>query len=66
MNEVHPGESPAVYVDVDEIEPYLQKVKVLGGGVAVPKTEIPTLGWYAHLTDPDGNIIGLFQGIENR
>ena len=59
---VKPGESPSVYVDVEEIEPYLERAKELGGGVAVPKTEIPTIGWYAHLTDPDGNIVGLFQG----
>ena len=59
--EVKPGQSPTVYILVDEIEPYLKKVKDLGGKVAVPKKEIPTYGWFAHLTDPDGNIVGLFQ-----
>lgn len=62
--EVKAGESPVVYVEVEEIKPYLTKSKKLGGGVAVPKTEIPTLGWFAHLTDPDGNIVGLFQERE--
>lgn len=61
VEKVKPGESPVVYVEVDEIEPYLEKAGALGGGVAVPKTEIPGLGWYAHLTDPDGSIVGLFQ-----
>jgi len=56
-----PGESPSIYVHVDEIEPYLGKAKELGGGVAVPKSEIPGIGWFALLTDPDGNIVGLFQ-----
>jgi len=60
--EVKPGESPSVYIEVDEIDPYLQRAKDLGGDVAVPKTEIPTMGWYAHLKDPDGNVVGLFQG----
>lgn len=64
VEEVKPGESPSVYIDVEEIEPYLEKVKDLGGGVAVPKTEIPGAGWFAHLTDPDGNIVGLFKGRE--
>ena len=41
VDEVRPGESPRVYVEVEEIEPYLEKAKQLGGGVAVPKTEIP-------------------------
>lgn len=61
-DKVRPGQSPTVYVEVQEIEPYLKKAKEHGGGVAVPKTEIPTMGWFAHLTDPDGNIVGIFQG----
>lgn len=60
--EVKPGRSPTVYVRVEEIEPYLEQAEALGGSVKVPKTEIPTVGWYAHLGDPDGNIVGLFQG----
>jgi len=64
--EVKPGASPVVYVEVDEIEPYLSKSKALDGGATVPKTEIPTLGWFAHLTDPDGNIVGLFQAKEKK
>jgi predicted enzyme related to lactoylglutathione lyase len=66
VDEVHPGESPSVYIDVDEIEPYLEKANELGGGVAIPKTEIPKVGWFAHLTDPDGNIVGLVQGEEQK
>ncbi len=62
VDEVHPGESPSVYIEVGEIEPYLQRARELGGSVAVPKTEIPNVGWFAHLKDPDGNIVGLFQG----
>lgn len=61
-DEVKSGESPLVYIEVEEIEPYLERAKGLGGRVAVPKTEIPTVGWFAHLTDPDGNVVGLFQG----
>lgn len=61
VDEVHPGESPSVYVGVDEIEPYLERAKKLGGGVGVPKKEIPNVGWWALISDPDGNPIGLFQ-----
>lgn len=64
VDEVKPGESPVIYIEVDEIEPYIEKAKRLGGEVAVPKTEIPTVGWYALLKDPDNNIIGLFQGLK--
>lgn len=62
VEKVEPGQTPLVYVEVEEIEPYLEKAKQLGGGVAVPKTEIPKVGWFAHLTDPDGGVVGLFKG----
>lgn len=58
---VKTGESPSVYILVDEINVYEEKVKQTGGNVIVPKSEIPTIGWFAHVSDPDGNVIGLFQ-----
>ncbi|HUT15621.1 MAG TPA: VOC family protein [Anaerolineae bacterium] len=60
VDDVQPGASPVVYVEVDEIEDYLRRTKELGGVVAIEKTEIPTLGWYALIKDPDGNTIGLY------
>jgi predicted enzyme related to lactoylglutathione lyase len=62
VDKVDPGNSPVVYVEVDDIESTLGRVEELGGGIAQPKTEIPDMGWYAHFTDPDGNVIGLYQG----
>ncbi len=62
VDKVEPGNSTVVYVEVDDIESTLKHVEELGGSVAQPKTEIPDMGWYAHLTDPDGNVIGLYQG----
>lgn len=62
VEKVKAGESPYVYILVDEIEPYLNKARELGGSVAVPSTEIPNVGWFAHIKDPDGNIFGLFKG----
>jgi predicted enzyme related to lactoylglutathione lyase len=63
VDSVSAGKSPYIYIEVDEIEPYLDKVKELGGSVDKDKSEIPTVGWYAHLLDPDGNIIGIFQEL---
>ncbi|MFQ5608358.1 MAG: VOC family protein [Candidatus Zixiibacteriota bacterium] len=50
----------AVYVQVDDIDAYLAKAEELGGKKMVPKTEIPGMGWFAWLTDPEGNIVGLW------
>jgi predicted enzyme related to lactoylglutathione lyase len=58
--EVTPGNSPTVYVEVEAIEPCLEQAPELGGAVVAEKREIPDFGWYAHIADPDGNVIGLF------
>ncbi len=60
VDSVTPGKSPYIYIEVEDIEPYLEKAKELGGGIDTPKKEIPKVGWFAHITDPDENIIGLF------
>ncbi len=64
VDKVEPGASPSVYVDVDKIESYLDKATELGAEIAVPKTPIPNVGWFAHIRDLDGNIYGIVQGEE--
>ncbi len=59
--QVKVGTSPVVYVAVQSIGPCLEQAVELGGGVAMSRSEIPDVGWYAHITDPDGNVIGLFE-----
>jgi predicted enzyme related to lactoylglutathione lyase len=61
VDKVEPGNTPAVYVEVDSIEPCLQMARELGGAVVLPRTAVSTIGYMAHLTDPDGGIVGLFE-----
>lgn len=49
-----------VYLGVDNIDAALKKVEALGGQIVLPKTEIPSVGWYAFFKDPAGNRMGLF------
>ena len=42
----------------------IEKVKELDGAIDSPKKEIPKVGWFAHITDLDGNIIGLFEDLK--
>jgi len=49
-----------VYVQVEDIQPYLDKAKALGGKTLIPPVPIPT-GKFAWIADPDGNLIGLLQ-----
>ena len=53
-----------VYIDSDDIEADLKKVKALGGTVLTEKTEIPQTGWFATFKDPTGNLVALFTGMK--
>jgi predicted enzyme related to lactoylglutathione lyase len=48
------------YVQVDNVQAYLDKAGSLGGKTLVPPVEIPT-GTFAWLEDLDGNTIGLWK-----
>lgn len=48
-----------VYVEVDSIQPFLDKAKNLGGKVVMERTVLPGMVTMAQFEDPDGNVIGL-------
>ncbi len=49
-----------VYLDTDEIDASIRKVRE-SGGRADEKQAIPGQGWFAGCTDTEGNPISLFQ-----
>ena len=53
---------PRSYVEVDSIDDTVAAVADVGGAVVVGKTEITPTSWWALVTDPDGNAIGLYEG----
>ena len=55
------GDSTVFHINVNDIEDLLNKTEVCGGSVKHNKTTIPAMGWYALISDPDGNTIGLYQ-----
>jgi uncharacterized protein len=52
---------PINYVNVESVDDYVARAKGLGATVAMDKMPIPGMGWFAHLTDPDGNAFGVYQ-----
>jgi uncharacterized protein len=48
------------YVEVEDVQAYLDKAAALGGKTLVPPIRIPT-GTFAWLSDLDGNVIGLLK-----
>lgn len=63
QEEVTPARPCTVFVKVDSINESVQTAIGLGGTLAVVKTAIPGYGWYAQLTDLDGNLVGLFEAL---
>jgi predicted enzyme related to lactoylglutathione lyase len=47
------------YVEVDDLQPYLDKAEQLGGRTVVPITEIPNMVTFAQIADPEGNVVGI-------
>jgi hypothetical protein len=48
------------YIGVDDVDAAVAKVEANGGSVVVPKTDIG-FGWYAAVTDTEGNELGLYR-----
>src|SRR5437016_1493803 len=59
-----PGYKPGAwvnYVNVDSIDASVEKAQKLGAKVTKPKSPVPGMGWFAMLTDPQGNAFAMFQ-----
>ncbi len=50
-----------IYVRVDDLAAYLERVERLGGRTVLPPTALPgDLGSFAVFADPDGQLVGLW------
>ena len=56
-----PHETPVIVIGVSSVDEYLKKVEKMGGKVVLPKMSVGDFGLYARISDPEGNIIGLWQ-----
>ena len=61
VDKVLSGDTTVFHVNVSNIDEMLITAEKNGGSIKRGKTVIPAMGWYALLTDPDGNTIGLYQ-----
>lgn len=51
------------YVEVDDVQAYLDKAVSLGGTVVAPKMDVPDGPTIALFADPEGHVIGIAQGM---
>ncbi len=57
------GDSYLIYILVDEIEPYLERIPQLGGKCADEIEVVSETVQYVRLYDPDGNRLALLRDI---
>jgi len=52
---------PVIVIDVDDIDAKLVKIEETGGATVVGKTAVGDMGFAAYFTDPEGNVMGLWE-----
>jgi predicted enzyme related to lactoylglutathione lyase len=59
------GEPPhnycVVYALVEDLAASIKQAEKLGGSCMIPPTEVPGMGHFAWLKDPEGNLLGLWK-----
>ena len=65
MRRRDPGHGPINYFGVEDVDAYAKKVVKLGGKVVLSKTEVPDMGWFAWVTDTEGNTFALWSSVAN-
>ena len=64
MQSETPGSGLVVYLNTDDIDATVAKVRELGG-TADDKKPVPNYGWFAACKDTEGNSFSLWQSDEN-
>lgn len=54
--------SPVVTIDVADIDDAIVEVEKNGGKALGKKMKVGDTGWSAYFKDPEGNVVGLWQG----
>jgi predicted enzyme related to lactoylglutathione lyase len=52
-------------IGVESVDSAVTAVQGAGGKLIMPKTAIPTVGYFAYCQDPEGNLFGVMQADKN-
>ncbi len=59
------GPYPVLVIGVSSVDEHIKKIEDAGGKVVMPKMNVGEMGIYARVSDPEGNIIGIWESKEN-
>lgn len=61
MPRMYPAQQPVNYIAVEDVNQAVAKAEKLGAKVMMGKTPVPGMGWFAQLTDPEGNVLAVWE-----
>jgi uncharacterized protein len=61
MRRMYPNQTPVNYINVESIEDAVSRAERLGARVLMGKTPVPGMGWFAQLTDTEGNLFAVWE-----
>ncbi len=61
MQRQAPGAGITVYINVESVDEYVKKIQSLGGTVVMPKTAVPTMGYFAIFLDTENNALAIWE-----
>jgi predicted enzyme related to lactoylglutathione lyase len=61
-----PLKNPLVYIDVDSVENTVKEVIRNGGKVVIAKTQFLNKGLYAVIADIEGNLLGIWERVNEK
>jgi len=64
-DKVTPGDSPSLWFRVKNLDESIAKAQASGGTLVSETHEVPSVGWSAVVSDPDGNPVGLVMYTED-
>ena len=54
----------ALYIDVDDLDRFGDKIRRAGGKILVDKVDVPGVGQLSLFEDPDGRVLGMWKQLK--
>jgi uncharacterized protein len=61
MRRMYPNQGPVNYINVESVNESLSRAEELGAKVLMGKTPVPGMGWFAQLSDTEGNVFAVWE-----
>jgi len=61
MRRMYPNQPPVNYVNVESVDESVSRAEQLGAKVLMGKTAVPGMGWFAQLSDTEGNLFAVWE-----